>query len=340
MRLAFAGVGHPHAPAWVAAIRGLAGLRLAGAWDPDPARLESFSAAHAVDAWPRERLLSGEAGAILVAGRNPELRPLAGAVLEAGLPALVEKPGGMTSAELAGLARLGAPARVAYFLRHADAVRDVGVLLREGRLGRVSLARLHAGMPASAWQEDRGWFADPANVRGMFLEDGCHVLDIALSLFGPPHAVVACAVAGSFPGGLGEDAMVAVLDYGERLVTIDFSAWEANPWVESWTLELIGTEGSVRAGLLPSWVEHFAGGAWERRGTPVYRAAAALERERVGTQRACYARALEEFCAAVRGEEDAAATLAHALAVIRVAEAAYESAERGVPVHLEEVPAP
>jgi predicted dehydrogenase len=336
LALVLAGVGHPHTPGWVRAALDARGVRLAGAWDPDDGRLAAFAEAHGVEPWSRDRLTSGAAQAALVAGRNPDLRMLAELTLGAGLPTLVEKPAGMRSEDVSALGALDGLTRVAYFLRHADSVREVDRLLRDGALGRVTLARFHVGMPVTAWTEDQGWFTDPDNVRGMFLEDGCHVVDIALRLFGPPRAVTGRALSAGMPGGLGEDAMVAVLEYPDRLVTVDFSAWEANPWVESWTIEVVGTEGTVRAGLLPSWTERFHDGAWLRAGAEAGRDPVGLDRARVAEQRRCYVRTLEAFAAAVRGEPDAAADLSHGLGVIRTIEAAYASANRNAPIELED----
>jgi hypothetical protein len=56
-----------------------------------------------------------------------------------------------------------------------------------------------------------------------------------------------------FGGSVHEDAGAAVLDYPDKLVTLDMTGWGARPWVESWAIEFHGTEGTLQVGLQPPW---------------------------------------------------------------------------------------
>ena len=56
-----------------------------------------------------------------------------------------------------------------------------------------------------------------------------------------------------FGGSVHEDAGAAVLDYPDKLVTLDTTGWGARPWVESWAIEFHGTEGTLQVGLQPPW---------------------------------------------------------------------------------------
>jgi predicted dehydrogenase len=56
-----------------------------------------------------------------------------------------------------------------------------------------------------------------------------------------------------FGGSVHEDAGAAVLDYPDKLVTLDMTGWGARPWVEGWSIEFHGTEGTLQVGLQPPW---------------------------------------------------------------------------------------
>src|SRR5262249_60514158 len=60
-----------------------------------------------------------------------------------------------------------------------------------------------------------------------------------------------------FGGVVHEDAGVALLEYADKLATFDMTAWGAQPWVESWTIELEGTDGTLHVGLQPPWYRLF-----------------------------------------------------------------------------------
>jgi predicted dehydrogenase len=326
VELVIAGVAHPHARAWVEAARALPQVRLAGVWDPRPERAREFADRHGAPELTLDEV--GDRPTLaLVAGRNDELADLALEVLRHDLPVLVEKPGAL---DTTGLRRIEAEADsrgrrvfVAYFLRFADTVRTARELIDEGALGDLTLARFHVGMPALAWEDLPEWFADPTNVRGMFLEDGCHVVDIALHLLGDPSDVTGVALEQPRPGGLGESAFAATLRYESVLAVVDFSAWEANSWVESWGFELYGTRGTLRAGLMPPWAELYGGDGWRRIGVERPLDGQALEAARVAAHRSYFRRALGAAADAVLDRGGEPATLAEARRVFDVIEAAY-----------------
>jgi len=56
-----------------------------------------------------------------------------------------------------------------------------------------------------------------------------------------------------FGASVHEDAGAAILDYPDKLVTVDMTGWGARPWVESWAIEFHGTEGTLQVGLQPPW---------------------------------------------------------------------------------------
>jgi predicted dehydrogenase len=322
------GTSHPHVPSWLEAARALE-VRLRGVWDPHLERARALAEEEGVSAVDLGDLGDGPILA-LVAGRNDELADLTLEALSHGLAVLVEKPGGFSAADVQRVEQASAPrvtpVRIGYFLRFADTVAQARDLLQADALGDVTLARFHAAMPASAWSDLREWFADPTNVRGTFLEDACHVVDIALLLLGEPAAVSAVSLDVDRLDGLGEAAFVAILRYEETLALVDFTAWEANPWVESWGLTLYGTRGTFQAGLMPPWAELYDGEAWRSIGAPRVAGGRALEQARLASHREYFRRALAAAVVAATGGESAAATLGEGRRVFQVIEDAYSAA--------------
>jgi len=108
--------------------------------------------------------------------------------------------------------------------------------------------------------------------------DACHLVHIIVRLLGMPvevrgkilrlpegEPVIAHGFKKDTLSGLGdtvempigglvyEDVGAAVFDYGDKLVTMDLTGWEAHPWVEAWRIELYGANGTLHVGLQPPW---------------------------------------------------------------------------------------
>ncbi len=273
MRFGYAGVAHPHATGWANAVRNTGG-EIVALFDPVRSRAEQHSAkvgGEVVD------LLTDldrfDLDAVIVDPRCGEMRELALGVLSLNLPILLEKPGGMTADELEGIdaeaQRRGIPTQLGYFLRYAQPVCDARQAISFGELGEITLVRCHAAMPHRAWEPDLmgRWFGDPTNITSIFQEDACHVVDIMISLLGMPYEVTAMRIQGNFDPSPGEDAIATIWNYDTHLATIDFTAHEANPWIETWNVEVFGTTGTLRFGLAPAWAEHYTPSTgWQRGG--------------------------------------------------------------------------
>jgi len=263
LRLAFVGVTHPHAHAWATAVAEHEDAVIAAVFDPDPASAERFAATYHCPQLDRLDLHDHGLDAVVVDGRNDQAHSLSMAALEANLPIFIEKTGGMSAAELQKVAdeaqRRGLPTQMGFFLRYSDAVESAANALSTGELGRLSLARFHAAIPEHAWVSMKAWFGDSSNVVGPFMEAGCHLIDIVRQLLGEPTSVTARASHWNQAPNHAEDALAATLLIGQVVVSIDFTAHEANPWNANWSIELYGSERTLRAGLTPSWTATNAG---------------------------------------------------------------------------------
>ncbi len=205
--------GTPHAPFRVGLIGyGLAGsvfhapliaaadgLVLDTVVTSSPERQEQARAEH-----PRVRTVAGtdelfaragELDLIVIASPNRTHVPLARTALEAGLPVVVDKPLAATAAEAESLAALadsrGLLLSAFQNRRWDNDFRTVSRLVADGALGEVqrfeSRFERWRPRPKGGWRES----GDPAEIGGLLYDLGSHLVDQALTLFGPATGVYA-----------------------------------------------------------------------------------------------------------------------------------------------------
>ncbi|MFB6438865.1 Gfo/Idh/MocA family oxidoreductase [Streptomyces sp. NPDC056411] len=138
---------------------------------------------------------AAELDLIVVATPNKTHVPLATAALEAGLPVVVDKPLAATAAEAEKLATLaedrGLLLSVFQNRRWDNDFRTVRKLIEDGALGEVrrfeSRFERWRPVPKGGWRES----GDPAEIGGLLYDLGSHLVDQALTLFGPVVSVYA-----------------------------------------------------------------------------------------------------------------------------------------------------
>jgi predicted dehydrogenase len=137
-----------------------------------------------------DRVWTGGYDLIVVTTPNQEHVPLARAALDAGMPVVVDKPVAPTAAAARSLA--GGPLVVPFHNRRWDGdFRTVTRLSAQGALGRV--LRFESRFTRWRPQIKPGWkeTADPAAAGGVLYDLGPHLIDQAITLFGPPTDVYA-----------------------------------------------------------------------------------------------------------------------------------------------------
>ncbi|CAM3562015.1 Gfo/Idh/MocA family protein [Occultella aeris] len=256
LRLTFLGVTHPHAAAWADAARTDSRTTITTVHDADADAGRTFAARYDAAAVASVSDALRDVDAVVVDGRNDEAAGYAHAAIDAGLPVFVEKTGARTAADLA---EVGARAREAglvsqmgYFARYSDSVERTARTLAEGTLGEVYLARFHSAIPHRAWSTMAHWFADGTNVVTPFMEAGCHMVDVVRHLLGEPTDIRATRVRRPGTPSPGEDALAATMRIGDAVVTIDFTAHEADPWNTGWGGELFGDAATLRFHVTPA----------------------------------------------------------------------------------------
>lgn len=151
---------------------------------------------------------------VVVASPNRSHVPLATAALEAGLPVVVDKPLAAGSAEGERLAELaegrGLLLSVFQNRRWDGDFRTVTELVRGGRLGQVH--RFESRFERWRPQLKGGWreLGDPAEAGGLLYDLGSHLVDQALTLFGPVAEVYAELDARRSGAQTDDDAFVAL----------------------------------------------------------------------------------------------------------------------------------
>ncbi|MEU0060648.1 Gfo/Idh/MocA family oxidoreductase [Streptomyces sp. NPDC006334] len=138
---------------------------------------------------------AGELDLVVIASPNKTHVPLATAALEAGLPVVVDKPIAGTAAQARALAALAEERSLLLSVfqnrRWDGDFLTLRKLLDGGALGDVyrfeSRFERWRPQPKGGWRES----GDPAEIGGLLYDLGSHVVDQALTLFGPAASVYA-----------------------------------------------------------------------------------------------------------------------------------------------------
>jgi predicted dehydrogenase len=250
------GITHPHTSGRVRAVQRISGARLLGAYDESPL-LAPFVDAFQLESRSKADILADPAvDAVLVHSKSYLMADLAIEALEAGKAVLCEKPAGRGSTDtvriVEAVERTGGLFQVGYCWRYAPSVDKMQEALTSGRLGKVLQVRAHAG--CSHDEAGTNHMCQPGDIGGAAFVIGCHTIDRILLHFGFPNSVNAriAKFPGVFDDRFREDALGAVLNYDDKIVTFDFMSWDPLPWTESWDITAYGTEGIMSSRPLPA----------------------------------------------------------------------------------------
>ncbi|MCH9828469.1 MAG: Gfo/Idh/MocA family oxidoreductase [Gammaproteobacteria bacterium] len=254
--IACLGITHPHTSGRVKAFQRAPGVSFFGAYDESPL-LQPFVEALGLEARSKDEILSDpKVHAVLVHPKSYLMADWAIEALKAGKAVLCEKPAGRGShdtqriaeavEETAGLFQVG------FCWRYAPSVDKLQEALAAERFGKVLQVRAHAG--CSHDEADTSHMKQPGDIGGAFYVIGCHTVDRLLLHFGMPRSVNAriTKFAGAMSDTAREDAAGAILNYDDKLITLDFMSWDPLPWTESWDITVYGTEGLMYSRPLPA----------------------------------------------------------------------------------------
>ena len=220
-----------------------------------------------------KQLLNLDFDIAMIHGRdkeNPEYIRLA---IDHGAKGIfVEKPGAAHPHQFAPLVSeiktRGLFFEIGWELHYLETVEFARDILNQSLLGHITEARFHGGCPGGAGAEP--WQSDDQNIGGFFYSLGGHVVETVVDLFGLPNQLVSSIrklprqkphvgfswVPGLFEGkqlspevAIGtlvhEDIASAILEYDTMNIHLDFTAWESSGYLDDWTMDLYGTQGSL-----------------------------------------------------------------------------------------------
>lgn len=257
----------------------------------------------------------------VVCSENTRHRRLVELALTEGIPVLCEKPLATNVEDALSMCafaeRFGTTLAVAQPVRQAPSYRRLAELVGAGSLGRIlSVVGTNNGM----LPRDRSWFVQrPLSGGGAIVDHLVHCADLVDGLLGvvptEVRAVANRTLAQDPPTEVETGALVTARYPSGEVATFDCS-WSQPDGAPTWgglTLDVIGTRGRVR---IDPFAQHVAGYA---AGMPQW----------LGFGTDLDALMINEFVECVRGERPMAVTATSALRVVRLLEAAVESAARG-----------
>jgi UDP-N-acetylglucosamine 3-dehydrogenase len=240
------------------------------------------------------------------------------AALKAGKHVFVEKPVTLSAAAAVPISEASAAkpelvCTVGQVLRWFPMYRRAHELVKAGEIGLPAALRMSrgGGLPGAG----RGWFEDHSKSGGVFIDLGVHDFDFLLWTFGPVVEVVARSVGAKT--GSGADYGLATLTLASGAVAHVESTWmDADD--PGMAFEFCGSEGMLQ---------------WDSRSTGTVRGMGRVDGHFMPDDDPFFGQ-MKEFVTAIREGRPAAVGLGDAVAAVRVAEAALESARTGLRVTL------
>ena len=229
--IACLGITHPHTSGRVKAFQRMPNAKVLGAYDASPL-LDPFVEAMGIAKRTKEEILADpDVHAVLIHPKSYLMADWAIEAMEAGKAVLCEKPAGRGSVDTVRLVetveKTGQLFQVGYCWRYAPSVDQMQEVLKAGQLGKVLQVRAHAG--CSHGEADTDHMRQPGDIGGAFYVIGCHTIDRLLLHFGMPQSVNARIT--KFDGVMApaarEDAAGAILNYADKMITIDFMSWDS-----------------------------------------------------------------------------------------------------------------
>lgn len=167
VRVAFIGVSHWHAPMYYDPASKSAGVEIVAITDADPAVVEPTSKLLGAKGFTdyREMIASARPEFVFAFGRHCDMPDVADALIDGNVPFVIEKPGGLTSAQVAAF-RDRAKAKNLYAgcgfnFRGSDLCLKLQSLIGDDPVTHASF-RYIAGGPYRYRNANSAWMLDPA----------------------------------------------------------------------------------------------------------------------------------------------------------------------------------
>jgi predicted dehydrogenase len=183
---------------------------------------------------------------VMIATLNATLAPIAMQAVLAGRPVLVEKPAGISVAELRKLATLathcGVMVRTGYNHRYHPACLKALEIFRSGALGPMMFVRGRYGQGGRIGYE-KEWRADPKlSGGGELLDQGVHLIDIAGVFLGEFTSVEGHVATYFWNMPVDDNAFLSLRNAAGNTAWLHVSCSE---WKNLFSLEIYGRDGKL-----------------------------------------------------------------------------------------------
>jgi len=322
IRVAMLSFAHMHAESYAACVGRLEGTELVGVYDRDQARGRTMAQRFDTDFYDKlEVLLGAEVDAVIVCSENARHRELTVAAAEAGKHVLCEKPIATTvedaEAMIAACEAGGVKLQIAFPCRFLTAVVRAKQIVDEGKLGRIlAIKGTNRGtMPG-------GWFTDKALAGGgAVMDHTVHVTDLMRWFLGAEVTEVYAEVGNMMYDDDFDDCGMLTLTFDNGVFATLDPSWTRNRAYPTWgdvTMTLTGTEGVLCVDALDQKLMLYS------TEEPVGRQVPLADDMDLFL--------IEDFIECVAQGREPSITGRDGLEAMRVALAAYESAETHQPV--------
>jgi len=215
--------------------------------DLDPARAEALAAksgAKAVAGW--QALVAAELDVVVIATTHDNLAPIAKVALQAGKHVLVEKPAGMSVAEVTQLAAAARKARkvckVGFNHRFHPAIKKAKELVDQGAVGPLMFLRGRYGHGGRLGME-KEWRADPSQSGGgELIDQGSHLIDLSRWFLGDLSLVFAATPTLFWDMKVDDNCFLALKNEAGKIAWLHAS-W--SEWKNMFSLEIYGRDGKL-----------------------------------------------------------------------------------------------
>ena len=193
-----------------------------------------------------DALAAPEIGVVIVATVNAALAPLACQAAEAGKHVLVEKPVGISVAELERLEQMaskkGVLVRAAYNHRYHPACLRALEIWRSGALGPIMFVRGRYGQGGRIGYE-KEWRADPkVSGGGELIDQGVHLIDLAGIFLGEFSAIEGHTATYFWKMPVDDNAFLSLRNQEGKTVWLHVSCTE---WKNLFSFEIYGRDAKL-----------------------------------------------------------------------------------------------
>jgi predicted dehydrogenase len=193
-----------------------------------------------------DTVLTGDADAVIISATNAALAPLAASCIRHGKHVLVEKPVGISLAELDELQVLADNHRVlvraGYNHRFHPAFQKARQIFESGVIGDLMFIRARYGHGGRVGY-DREWRADPAlSGGGELIDQGVHLIDLAGWFLGPWECIDGHAATYFWDMPVDDNAFLSLRNATGNTAWLHVSCTE---WKNLFSFEIYGRNGKL-----------------------------------------------------------------------------------------------